>query len=94
MVVIGAIEVFGYVHILHPQLSPMEVAIGINQTAFAQSERFDLGTDQYNARRVNVQNLVIESGTFVLYEDILLYFLFHSCGYRYIRKSAYRGAFL
>ena len=71
VVVVGAVEVFGDVHVLDPEFAVGKVAEGVDQAGFALADGFYLGAGQYDAGGVGVQQFVVEGGAAVLYVDVV-----------------------
>ena len=81
VVVVRAIEIFGHVHILHPQFVAYEYAVAIDKAHLGEAYGLYLGTCEHNAGSVGIGYDIVERGTFVLYVYVV-YFLFHkNCGY-------------
>lgn len=75
VVVIGAVEIFGDIHVLDPRLSVVDVAERVGQRGFALAYGFDFRPGQHKAGRECVGNGVVECGTPVFY---VYFFEFHS----------------
>ena len=79
MVVIGAIEIGGDVHSLHPYLTIVDVAEGIHQTGFAETDRFYLGACEHDTCRVSLDEEILKRGFLIadVHRTLLSYqFLF------------------
>ena len=66
MVVIGPVTVFSNVHVLDPDLTIDDHAIGIGQATLALTDGFDLSTREDDARREGLENLVVKGRLAVL----------------------------
>ena len=67
MVVLSPELIFGYVHILYPQLRTVKLAMRIGKRSFRLPDTLYLCTKQLNACRVAVQYLIVEPCPLVLY---------------------------
>ena len=64
---ITAEAVLGDVHLLDPQLVALELAVGVGKARLALADGLDLRPVEHDARRVAVENQVIETRPFVFY---------------------------
>ena len=64
-------------HILHPQLTIYEVAVGIHKARLTQAYRLDLGACEHDACGVGIYKLVIKRSLLILYVDRCGFLLFH-----------------
>ena len=76
MVVVGAEEVFGHIHILHPHLAVLDDGEGVHKAGLAQADGLDLCARQYKAGGEGLEQLVVERGALILYRDLVRRFLF------------------
>ena len=76
MVVVRALQIGRDVHVLHPEFSMNEIAIAIDQASFAHADGFDFRTRKDNTCGEDVDELVVERGSFVLYVDALWLLVF------------------
>ncbi len=72
MVVIGPVAVLSNVHVLDPDLTINDHAIGIGQATFALTDRLDFGTSEHDACGERLDNLVVERRLTVLDIDSIV----------------------
>lgn len=72
MVVIGSVTVFSNVHVLDPDLTIDNHAIGIGQAAFALTDGLDFGTSEHDTSGERLDNLVVERRLTVLDIDSIV----------------------
>lgn len=72
MVVIGPVTVFSNVHVLDPDLTIDDHAIGIGQAAFALTDGLDFGTSEHDTSGERLDNLVVERRLTVLDIDSIV----------------------
>ena len=72
MVVIGPVAVFSNVHVLDPDLTIDNNAIGIGQAAFALTDGLDFGTSEHDTSGERLDNLVVERRLTVLDIDSIV----------------------
>ena len=72
VVVVGAVGVFGDVHVLDPYLTIDNHAIGVGQAALALTDGLDFGTREDNTCCKGLDDLVIEGSLAVLDVDCIL----------------------
>ena len=72
MVVIGPVAVLSNVHVLDPDLTIDDHAIGIGQAAFALTDGLDFGAREHNARSERLDNLIVERRLAVLDVDCIV----------------------
>ena len=72
MVVIGPVAVFSNVHVLDPDLTIDDHAIGIGQAAFALTDGLDFGTSEHDTSGERLDNLVVERRLTVLDIDSIV----------------------
>lgn len=72
MVIIGPVTVFGNVHVLDPDLTIDNHAIGIGQAAFALTDGLDFGTCEHDTSGERLDNLVVERRLTVLDIDSIV----------------------
>ena len=66
VVVVGAVAIFGDVHVLDPDFAVDDHTIGIGQAALALTDGFDFGTRQHDTRSERLDNLIVERRLAVL----------------------------
>ena len=67
MVGITAEAVLCDVHLLDPQFVALELAVGVGEARFALADGLDFRPVEHDARRIAVENQVIETRPFVFY---------------------------
>ena len=78
VVVVGAVEVLGDVHVLHPNLAAKDGAVGVHEAGLAQADALDFRARQHHSCRVFLHQEVLELRFTVLNIDGFLLFFCHS----------------
>ena len=71
VVVVGAVEILGYVHAFYPELTVYECAVAVGQAGFAFTDGFYLCSGEHNAGCPGIKQLVVKRGALVLYVYVL-----------------------
>src|SRR5574344_368807 len=74
MIIVRTLRIESHIHVLHPNLTIVDITIGIDKACFSSTNTFNLRTSEDNACRESIHKLVIEGGTLVFYVDLLLRF--------------------
>ena len=72
VVVVGTVTVLGNIHVLDPNLTIDDHAIGIGQAALALTDGLDFGAREHNARSERLDNLIVERCLAVLDVDCIV----------------------
>lgn len=78
MVIISAIEVGRYVHVLNPYLAMEYDAVSVYQACLAEADAFDLRPCQYQTGSIFIHQIIIEFRFAVLDIDGLLFLFCHN----------------
>jgi len=71
VVVVGAVEILGYVHAFYPELTVYECAVAVGQAGFGVTDGFYLRSREHNAGCPGIKQLVVKRGALVLYVYVL-----------------------
>jgi len=72
VVIVGAVAVLGNIHVLNPDFTIDDHAIGISQTALALTNRLDFGAGKHDASREGFNDFVIKGRLAVLDIDCIV----------------------
>ena len=79
VIIIGAVEILGDVHVLHPDFTTKDDTIGIDETGLAETDAFDFRSGKDKACCVFINQVVVEFGLAILDVDGSLLFFGHEC---------------
>ena len=75
VVIVGAIEILGYIHVFDPHFAVVDVAERVDQRRLSESDALDFGAGQNDAGGEGVANGIIECSPAVFYIN---FFEFHN----------------
>ena len=78
VVIVGAVAVLGNIHVLNPDLTVDDHAVGIRQATLTLADRLNLGPREHDTGGERLDNLVVERRLTVLDMPSVRYFLFNN----------------
>ena len=78
VVVVGAVEVLGDIHVLDPNFTANDGTISIHQTGLTKADALDFGASEDESCGVFLHQVIVKLGLAVLDVDGLLFFFCHS----------------